>query len=915
MSAVNSVETSSRAVGGHLVRFLNDIKDFSGTVNPRLENNNRLENPLVWLKRLNRLKELARLSDKEILLIAGDHLISKAEVWFDIACKDVTSWAEFSTLFKKKYCVGMEDLWWSQIRTMKQVAGESVEDIDVKLRELFTLVGVEDESIMVRSFLDAIIPQIAWEVEKNSDFVSRPKLEDVVIAAARYEAVMLKYRAKGFEVNNAAGKPLENNADAIPPPDIRTSYDNHSDSSSVMGDLLKEFRELKISLVQSVASLNSGRDGPDKRSLNCFFCKKDGHRKPECPEWLALRKQETSSTPASGANAVPMVNPSQKVNYIDSIPSVEVYAADHTATMDIDTTKRKRGASPTRRVIHPRLVKGVAAQSASGSPMGTGVGVFPVANPSGVEPRVGAPTMHGVPSSTVKRPRRKAVRKPPRRLPVSIRKHDIWGKLAKVDAGLSVTDWLSMDKQAIKDLVDGCRTLKSRRKKVSVGRDNIVITTADPTPRIPKLQVATPVAPTGSAPQVMAPQMMAPPGMANQQLVGAVNLQEEDSEWQDEDSETSGTSDSWSTDGYDTDEEMEVNSDAYSVVKYPYNIQSLRSSAPLKGPISINGVVVECTFDSGAAVSVMSESLARKLGLQVNGDQMHLTSFDSVPREPCNIVPNVPIRIGGHLRSEHMCIQRNSQRQEDDYCILGMTWFRTYGATIRAKDNVVSFPISTTFDTVDNSEPDWSGGVIEIQCYSSHDQGSAGISSVVAEPSSSTTASQVLAVSVAMVAQENTNPSPPLRQSLTSIVEEVLDDSGMHSSETAGDSLDFSGVPDFLQDMVMEYEHCFVEVSGLGRVDLVSHEIPTLANTVPIKSRPFRLTWEEQDQMAKELGEMLDVGLIRPSKGVWSSPCFFIRKKDGSLRLVIDYRRLNRITIKDNYPLPIIDTYLWILIR
>ncbi|CEJ05159.1 hypothetical protein RMCBS344292_19107 [Rhizopus microsporus] len=55
---------------------------------------------------------------------------------------------------------------------------------------------------------------------------------------------------------------------------------------------------------------------------------------------------------------------------------------------------------------------------------------------------------------------------------------------------------------------------------------------------------------------------------------------------------------------------------------------------------------------------------------------------------------------------------------------------------------------------------------------------------------------------------------------------------------------------------------------------------------------------------------MLQLGLIRPSKGTWSSPCFFVKKKDGSLRLVIDYRRLNKITIKDNFPLPIIDTLL-----
>ncbi|KAG1082822.1 hypothetical protein G6F40_014984 [Rhizopus arrhizus] len=73
---------------------------------------------------------------------------------------------------------------------------------------------------------------------------------------------------------------------------------------------------------------------------------------------------------------------------------------------------------------------------------------------------------------------------------------------------------------------------------------------------------------------------------------------------------------------------------------------------------------------------------------------------------------------------------------------------------------------------------------------------------------------------------------------------------------------------------------------------MVEHEIPTLPGTTPIKSKPFRLSWEEQDSMAREIEEMMKLNLIRPSKGVWSSPCFFVRKKDGSLRLVIDYRSL-----------------------
>ena len=56
-----------------------------------------------------------------------------------------------------------------------------------------------------------------------------------------------------------------------------------------------------------------------------------------------------------------------------------------------------------------------------------------------------------------------------------------------------------------------------------------------------------------------------------------------------------------------------------------------------------------------------------------------------------------------------------------------------------------------------------------------------------------------------------------------------------------------------------------------------------------------------------QLKELLDLGLIRPSVSLWGAPVIFIRKKDGSWRLCIDYRKMNKATIKNQYPLPIID--------
>ena len=64
---------------------------------------------------------------------------------------------------------------------------------------------------------------------------------------------------------------------------------------------------------------------------------------------------------------------------------------------------------------------------------------------------------------------------------------------------------------------------------------------------------------------------------------------------------------------------------------------------------------------------------------------------------------------------------------------------------------------------------------------------------------------------------------------------------------------------------------------------------------------------KELEELKKQLQELLDKGLIQPSVSPWGAPVLFVKKKDGSLRLCIDYRELNRVTVKNKYPLPRID--------
>ena len=111
-----------------------------------------------------------------------------------------------------------------------------------------------------------------------------------------------------------------------------------------------------------------------------------------------------------------------------------------------------------------------------------------------------------------------------------------------------------------------------------------------------------------------------------------------------------------------------------------------------------------------------------------------------------------------------------------------------------------------------------------------------------------------------------------------------------------------------LPRVICEYEDVFLnELLGLPPYRDVDFVIELYPGTSPISMTPHGMAPIELQELKVQLQELLDRGFIRLSTSPWGAPVLFSKKRDKTLRLCIDYRQLNRATIKNRYPLPRID--------
>lgn len=117
-------------------------------------------------------------------------------------------------------------------------------------------------------------------------------------------------------------------------------------------------------------------------------------------------------------------------------------------------------------------------------------------------------------------------------------------------------------------------------------------------------------------------------------------------------------------------------------------------------------------------------------------------------------------------------------------------------------------------------------------------------------------------------------------------------------------------IPPVIQQVLTEFSDVFAEPTKLPPHRQYDHAISLEPGAAPVNCRPYRYSPLQKDEIERQVSEMLRTGLITHSMSPFAAPVLLVKKKDGTWRFCVDYRRLNLVTIKNKFPLPVIDELL-----
>ena len=305
------------------------------------------------------------------------------------------------------------------------------------------------------------------------------------------------------------------------------------------------------------------------------------------------------------------------------------------------------------------------------------------------------------------------------------------------------------------------------------------------------------------------------------------------------------------------------------------------SHVPLmKLEASVNSHSAQALIDCGATTNFIHESYVQQhqIPIATSAQVQTITLGDGSKRDTSYVTAPLPVRIGSMCDSIPFVVAPLAGCD----VVLGMPWLQAHNPSINWKERSVN--------------------VGQRQCASSEVSSVSLAAAAVSVPTSAAVSPPPPLLSHRQLAKEARRGAALfLAHIYTSTPTRSPDDERPDEPDPAAISL---ALP-----LLSAYADVFPAdlPSGLPPTREVDHHIELVPGSSPPSRPTYRLSPSELDELRKQLTDLTNHGFIQPSKSPYGAPVLFTKKKGGDLRMCIDYRALNKITIKNKYPLPRVD--------
>ena len=269
---------------------------------------------------------------------------------------------------------------------------------------------------------------------------------------------------------------------------------------------------------------------------------------------------------------------------------------------------------------------------------------------------------------------------------------------------------------------------------------------------------------------------------------------------------------------------------------------------------SVNSQTCRILFDNGAEINYLSQRLAKTLRIPTRNAPRSATFADGTTTSLQETITPVDIQFGDYFDSLPFAVCPLASYD----VILGKQWLSAHDPLISHRTNAITFEHRGKMVTI-NANLERHKSLISASTFSRQIRRGTKAFALLLNP-------------------EDSGPSlPPSEPQIKEILEEFKD-----------------VFPNELPN-------------GLPPARSQDFKIELVPDAAPIKKGLYRLSTKETEELRSQLHDLLEKGFIQPSSSPWGSPILFVNKKDGGFRLCVDYRALNKVTVKNSYPLPRID--------